>query len=78
MKGEEWKQTPGSQRQAVSSMSDSVGSRHLPGKMGHRLMRQGSFPQDDTISALQIGESDVENKHMDTKEGKEGWDKLGD
>ena len=24
------------------------------------------------------GDTDVENKHMDTKEGKEGWDKLGD
>ena len=31
-----------------------------------------------SIFAKQTRDSDVENKCMDTKEGKGGWDKLGD
>ena len=40
---------PGSQRQAtaMASISDSADSRRCLGKMGHHLMRTGSFPQDD-------------------------------
>ena len=31
-----------------------------------------------SIFAKQTRDPDVENKCMDTKEGKDGWDKLGD